>query len=162
MLNYKQLAASLVLIVASAVGVSSTSLGARGGTPVAIVVSPGLPLSDLSFGDLKRLYKGTAIVAGGKRLIPLTYPKGSEERHRFDEAVLRMTPEQVSLYWIDRKIRGQSGAPKAVDSPTVVIKVVSSVDGAVGFVDYGHVKPGVKVLTIDGKKPSDPGYPVRL
>jgi len=162
MMNFRQMAASLVLSAASAFSVSSTSLGAGGGTAVAIVVSRDLPVNEMSSGDLRRLYKGTSIVAGGKRLIPLTYPKRSEERQGFDRAVLGMSPEQVALYWVDRKIRGQSGAPKSVDSTTVLLKVVSKVDGAVGFVEPSNVTPGVKVLVIDGKRPSDPGYPIRF
>lgn len=162
MTHRKYFATLCALVMASAASVSSTSRGAGGGTPVAIVVSSSLGVSELSFGDLKRLYKGSSVVAGGETLVPLTYPKKSAERHRFDQAVLGMSPDQVALYWIDRKIRGQSGSPKAVDSPTVVVKVVAKVDGAIGYVELRDVAPGVKVLKIDGKRPEDPGYPIRM
>ncbi len=162
MTSLKRIGFCLVLAMASAVGASSTSLGAAGGAPVAVVVSSKLSVDDISLGDLKRLYKGSPVMAGGKSLVPLTYPKSSRERQRFDEAVLGMSPDQVSLYWIDRKIRGQAGAPKAIDSEAVLVKVVSKVDGTIGFVGPGAVIPGVKVLRVDGKRPEEPGYPLRI
>jgi hypothetical protein len=73
-----------------------------------------------------------------------------------------MSPDEVGRYWVDRKIRGQSGPPKAVDSPEVMIRVVTKVDGAVGFVRPSAVAAGAKVLKIDGKFPKDPGYRVSL
>src|SRR5512147_1403303 len=107
MAGLKKIVGYWALAVAAAIGVPSTSLGAGDSVPLAVVVSSSLPVDGMSFGDLKRLYMGTSVMAGGKKLVPLTYPKDSPERARFDKAVLGMSPDQVALYWIDRKIRGQ-------------------------------------------------------
>jgi hypothetical protein len=69
-----------------------------------------------------------------------------------------MSPEDTGRFWIDRKIRGQSGPPKSVESAAVILKVVTKVDGAIGFVKAGAVGKNVKILRIDGKLPKDPGY----
>jgi hypothetical protein len=153
-----QLASLMLMLTAGAAASPAESFGAGNLGPLAVVASPSFPADGISFGDLKRLYMGSTVVAGGKSLVPLTYPKQSPERQGFDEAVLGMTAEQVGLYWIDRKIRGQSGPPKSVESGSVILKVVTKVDGAIGFVKAGSVGKDVKVLRIDGKLPTDRGY----
>jgi hypothetical protein len=81
---------------------------------------------------------------------------------RFDQAVLGMTPERVSRYWIDRKIRGQSGPPRALDSADLVQRVVARLDGGIGYVRMNELKADVKVVRVDGKSPKDSGYPVEF
>ena len=81
--------------------------------------------------------------------------KGGKE---FEDKVLGMTPDEVASYWIDRKIRGQSGAPKAVGSPELVQKVVSKVDHSIAYVRLDLVRPEVRVIAIDGRLPTDAAY----
>lgn len=158
--NLKLIAASLALAVAALTGTTGTSQGANVRV-AAIVVSNNLPVDSISFGDLRRLYRGSGLVAGGQQLVPLTYKKDSPERQDFDEIVLGMSGDEVARYWIDRRIRGQSGPPKAVDSPDLLLQVVSKFNGAIGFVWSDDVPPGVKILRIDGKRPGESGYPIR-
>ncbi|MBN1605984.1 MAG: hypothetical protein JW940_05095 [Polyangiaceae bacterium] len=127
---------------------------------LAVVVAKAFPADNLSFGDLKHLYMGNPVYVGGKKLIPVTQPVRASARVAFDQSVLGMSPEAAARYWIDRRIRGQSGPPKAVDPPELLVKVVSKVDGAIGYVRPGVVSGDVKVVRIDGKRPSDPGYRV--
>src|SRR5512147_1465848 len=154
------LALCLLMISAFTMATPSNSLGAGAGA-FAVVVAKSFPVDGISLGDLKRLYMGNPVQAGGKNLVPLTYPKAAPERVAFDEAVLGMSADEAGRYWIDRKIRGQSGPPKAVDSAGAILKVVAKVEGAIGFVKAGAVTPDVKVLRVDGKLPSEGGYRVK-
>ena len=129
---------------------------------LALVVSKDSPISEISFFDLKRLYKGEPINVAGKRLVPLNLAPMSDDRVHFDQAVLGMNPENVSRYWIDRKIRGQSGPPKSLEAADLVQRVVMRLDGGIGYVKASDVKGDVKVLRVDGKGPKDSGYPVEL
>lgn len=151
---------SLVVLSGLFAGSTSVVSSADTGSKLAVVAAKEFPADELSFGDLKRLYMGDPINVSGKRVVPLAMPPHSPERVAFDESVLGMNPDEVGRYWIDRKIRGQSGAPKALDSGELLVRVVSKVDGAVAYVRPNLVGPGVKVLRIDGKAPSDPGYRV--
>ncbi|WP_437744679.1 hypothetical protein WMF39_06505 [Sorangium sp. So ce1504] len=126
--------------------------------PLAIVVSKSFPAEGISFGDLKRAYMGSQVMVNGKLLVPVTYPRVAPERIAFDQAVLSMSPEEVGLYWIDRKIRGQPGPPKGVSNAATVVWIVGRVDGAIGFVRASAAGNDVKVLRVDGKLPRDPGY----
>jgi hypothetical protein len=152
-----------VLALAALLGMAAT-----GATPVvgaakpalAIVVSRDSSIRDLSFYELKRAFLGENVAAGGKRLIPLNFPPNSRERTAFDKVVLGMSQEEAARYWIDRKIRGQPGSPRAITPVEVLMKVVARLDGAVTYADPRDLNPGVKIVTIDGKGPEDPGYPI--
>ncbi|WP_437759812.1 hypothetical protein [Sorangium sp. So ce1389] len=151
--------ASCVFVFAAVTTVTpDESYGAGDVGPLAIVVSKSFPADGISLGDLKRAYMGSRVMASGKQLVPVTYPRGAPERIAFDEAVLGMSPEQAGLYWIDRKIRGQSGPPKDVPNAATVVLIVSRVDGAIGFVRASTARDDVKFLRVDGKLPGDPGY----
>ncbi|MFO7177162.1 MAG: hypothetical protein DIU78_000555 [Pseudomonadota bacterium] len=129
---------------------------------LAVVVAKDSPVSDLSFATLKRLYLGENVNApGGKRLIPLNHAALSQDRIGFDRAVLGMSAEAVARYWIDRKIRGQSGPPKAVQPTDVLQRVVSHLDGAISYVRHEEVRPELKIVRIDGKAPGDPNYAIQ-
>jgi hypothetical protein len=128
---------------------------------LAIVVAKNSPLSDLSIHDLKNLYMGDRISApGGKQLIPIALRTGSPERTAFEQSVLGMAADRLSKYWIDRKIRGQSGPPKSVDTAELLQLVVSKLEGGIGYVSANAVSNAVKVVRIDGKAPGEPGYRV--
>jgi hypothetical protein len=71
-----------------------------------------------------------------------------------------MNPEEVTRYWIDRKIRGQSGPPKSIDSPDLLQRVVARLAGAIGYVNAGEMRSEVQAVRIDGRLPGESGYPV--
>lgn len=152
----------LVALTLLGVGSVSRTLNAGERVRFAIVVARNSPVDELSLYDLKRLYEGETVNAAGKRLLPLNLPPASDSRVRFDQAVLGMTPERVSRYWIDRKIRGQSGPPRALDSADLVQRVVARLDGGIGYVRMNELKADVKVVRVDGKSPKDSGYPVEF
>jgi hypothetical protein len=152
----------LALPVVLVAGTVSPTLGAREPVRFALIVAKDSPISDLAFYDLRRLYQGEAINANGRRLTPLNFPTKTENRQRFDQAVLGLAPDAVSRYWIDRRIRGQSGPPKSIDSADLMQRVVARLDGGIGYVRLSEVRPDVKVLRIDGKAPKDSGYRVEF
>ena len=154
------LAWSLGALTLVATASASPALDAGEKVRFALVVAKDSPVSDISFHDLKRLYKGEVVNVAGKRLVPLNLSASSDHRVRFDQALLGMNSETVSRYWIDRKIRGQSGPPKTLDGPDLVQRVVARLDGGIGYVRLSEVKPDVKVLRVDGKTPKDAGYAI--
>ncbi len=129
--------------------------------PLALVVAHNSSLSEISLYRLKRLYLGDSMEApDGGKLLPLNRGNKTSERVGFDESVLGMTPEEVARYWIDRRIRGQSGAPRAVDPASVLQKVVARLPGAISYVRFSELSSQLKVVRVEGKKPGDAGYPI--
>ena len=114
-------------------------------------------MSQLSLYQLKRLFLGDSV----DELIALNRDAKGVERIGFDRTVLGMSPEAAARYWIDRRIRGQSGAPKAVEPAAVIQRVVARLPHSVGYVRLKDVSAEVQVVKIDGRKPGDAGYPIR-
>jgi hypothetical protein len=126
-----------------------------------MVVARESPLEALDMRDLKHLYRSD-ITEGprGEQLIPIAQPVSSPDRIGFDQTVLGMSPAEMGRYWIDRKIRGQSGPPKAIGPSGLLQQVVRSLPGALGYVRANEVRQDVKVLRINGFGPNDDGYPL--
>jgi hypothetical protein len=129
-------------------------------TRLAVIVGKDSPITSLSLFELKRLFMGEPVSAGGKRLIPLNHVPLSKERVGFDHTVLGLSADAAARYWIDRKIRGESGPPKAVDASDLLQRVVNRLEGAIGYVRVAEVSDEVQIVRIDGKMPSDGGYPI--
>lgn len=127
-----------------------------------VVVAKSSPINELSLAELRRMYLGEPVDSGGQRLIPLNRGASVKERIAFDKLVLGMSQDEVVRYWIDRRIRGQSGAPKAVDPVDVHQRVVAKLAGAVGYVRSTELRDEVKAVRINGKGPHDHGYPLEF
>ena len=161
-MNKRRSAIGLCLVACALLASASSSRSVNAGEKMrlALVVSKDSPVNEISFHDLKRLYKGEAVNAAGKRLVPLNLAPLTTERAAFDKAVLGMDPEATARYWIDRKIRGQSGAPKTIEPASLVQRVVGRLDGAIGYVRANEVNADVKLVKVDGKVPNQAGYPI--
>jgi hypothetical protein len=125
-----------------------------------MVIARESPLDALSLRDLKHLYRSDSEGPRGMQLIPIAQPVSSPDRIGFDQTVLGMSPDEMGRYWIDRKIRGQAGPPKAIGPGALLQQVVRNLPGALGYVRATEVRPDVKVLRIDGISPNDDGYPL--
>src|SRR5690606_23092438 len=101
---------------------------------LAIVMAEDSSVTGLTFHELKQLYMGQRLkTPKGEWMVPLNRRNEDPERVGFDDSVLGMNPEIVRQYWIDRKIRGQSGPPKTINSGALVLKLVNKVPGAIGY-----------------------------
>lgn len=124
--------------------------------PIIVVVPRASPLGDVSLADLRRVYGGGAATT----LRPLNLPPGVPERIAFDRRVLAMEPAQVARFWIDRRIRGQSGPPRVLPTGQLVVRIVARVPDTIGYALEMAIVDGVKVVRVEGKKPGEPGYPL--
>jgi hypothetical protein len=146
-------------IVGCAGGFRANTARAQGADVLAIVVAKTSPIQGLSEYELKKLYLGTTITdPSGQRIMPFNQAPNSPDRLLFEDRVLGMSSEEVARYWIDRKIRGQGDAPKAVSPADLLQKVVSRLEHSVAYVRLPHVLPDVRVISIDGNLPGDGAY----
>lgn len=159
---------SLLVGIPAAILDSSLSFGlsrAYAGPDIqrlAVVVGKDSAQRDLSLSALKALFKGQIINgASGGPLVPFNFKPKTSLRVAFDELVLGMDPDEAARYWIDRKIRGQRGAPKSVPSSDVLRLVLSKMSSAIGYVPPHEVGGPMRAITIDGKMPGDAGYPLQ-
>jgi hypothetical protein len=54
-----------------------------------------------------------------------------------------------------------AAGPKIVYSSDMALNLIAAIRGSITFVPTSAVTADVKVLRIDGKLPSDPGYPLQ-
>lgn len=134
---------------------------AAGKAALALVTQKTSSLDGLTLREVKRLYLGEHLdTPDGKKLVPLNQAARSPERGEFERLVLNMAPDEVGRFWIDRKIRGQSGPPRAVSSLDLLRRAAASMPGAVVYLKPSEVGAELKVLRVEGKRPGEPGYPL--
>jgi hypothetical protein len=119
-------------------------------------VGPSSKLRDISQAKLRRIFlnKLTPSPDGG-RFIPLNLRLDSPPRERFDQAVLRMTPEEVRKYWLDQKIRGFK-PPRTVGLDVLPL-VLAKVKGTISYLP-ANIVDKLTAVSIDGRGANDSGY----
>jgi ABC-type phosphate transport system substrate-binding protein len=127
--------------------------------PLVVIVSLQTSMTDISLATLRRVFQGEATNAtDGKRLIPMNSPLKSAERELFDRKVLGLEPAAVGRFWIDRRIRDEGLPPRTLPSVDLGVRVVASYPGAIAYVRASVAGKSVRILKVDGKSYSDPGY----
>jgi len=136
---------------------------AAAAAPVAIVVSPDVPLEDLSFSELRKLFLGERQFWNPKlRVVLLMRAPVAPERDVVLRTIYKMSEAQFRQYWISKVFRADvSAGPKIVYSTEMANDLITAIPGAVAFIDASQVPKGLKVLKIDGKLPGDHDYPLR-
>lgn len=132
------------------------------GKKLVLVVAKGSSVKNLSRSELKRCFTGEAVTVAGKTLVPFNAAPNSPERAAFDQAVLGMTPDEVGRFWIDRKVRGQSAAPRSLPSPAHIAKVAAKFPGAIGYLTADQLTSDIQPVALDGVVYSDPRYPLTV
>lgn len=129
---------------------------------VAVVVSADVPVEDLSFSEVRKLFLGERQFWTPKlRVVLLMRAPVAPERDVVLRSIYQMSEAQFRQYWISKVFRAEvSAGPKIVYSTEMTTELVSAIPGSVAFVDAGQVPKGLKVLKIDGKLPGDKGYPL--
>jgi hypothetical protein len=130
---------------------------------IAVVVNQDTPVSDLSLEDVRKIFLGERQYWNAKLpVVLLIRAPVARERDIVLRVIYQMTEVQFKRYWIAKIFRAESAnAPKIVYSNTMANDLAGAIPGAIAFMDAHDVKPGVKVIRIDGKLPSDPDYPLK-
>lgn len=152
----------LAFLCGSALTISSVS--AQGAGDLAIVTHPGTPVSQLTFTELRQVLKGDKQYwSPDLPVVLFVRAPTSAERSAVLDVIYQMSEPQFKQYWIAKQFRAESAtSPKNMRSNELTQQFVSSTAGAIGFMAAADVKPGVKVLKIDGHLPGEAGYKLHL
>jgi ABC-type phosphate transport system substrate-binding protein len=133
---------------------------------VSFLVSAKNPIRDVSTGDLRRIFLGEiSRWTNGHRIVLLVRPSDSPEGRLFLERLVRMSDIDYSQWWLGAVFRGRAAAaPRIVGSTDAMAKAVAANPDAIGLflTTPAALESDLAVLTIDGKLPADPEYPVRV
>ena len=132
---------------------------------IAVIVNKSNPLDDLPLSELREYFlaeRGHWPNGGGKvRVVMLE--QGAPAREAALRLIYNMNEKAYVSYFLGKKFRGETlDEPRQQSSAADVIKFVSFVPGAVGYVRPEEVDASVKVLRVDGLAPGDPGYKLKL
>ena len=127
--------------------VPSGRLPAEPSVRLAVIVNPAVPATTLGSTELASIFtRATRTWKDGTTVRALNLPPGGPERAEFDRVVLDMSPERSAQFWIDRQIRGEEAAPKAIGKAEIVVQLVLMLNGAIGYVPEEKVDAKVRVV----------------
>lgn len=130
---------------------------------VAVVVHPDTPVDNLSLAEVRKVLLGERQYWNSKLpVVLLIRAPVARERDVVLRVIYQMSEAQFKQYWIAKIFRAEAASPpKIVYSNDMQLELVAAMPGAIAFVDAKNVRPGLKVLRIDGHLPGDPDYPLR-
>lgn len=130
---------------------------------IAIVVHKDTQVDNLSMGDLRSIFLANQQYWPDRTRITLLVraPK-SDERDFVLDSIYQMTEAQFRQYWIAKMFRAEvPRGPKIVFSTDMTLDLVVAIPGSISFIRSDETSDGVKTVRIDGKLPSDEGYPLK-
>lgn len=141
-----QISRRSIILGSAALSAGSIVSPAHAGESLVVIVNPANQESP-NRSDLAAMFTTRKQSwGGGRRVVPFNFPAKHDLRVAFDEAVLKMGPDDIARYWIDRRIRGGNPPPKQVPSGAMIVKLVQKLDGAVGYVPKSMVSGDVRVI----------------
>lgn len=161
-------ALSLVAALAAAClapcGVVPSRARAQAPAEIAVIVNKSNPVDDLPLSELREYFlaeRGHWPNGGGKvRVVMLE--QGAPAREAALRLIYDMNEKAYVSYFLGKKFRGETlEEPRQQASAADVVKFVSFVPGAIGYVRPEEVDASVKVLRVDGLAPGDPGYKLK-
>jgi len=133
------------------------------GQPIAIVVHKDSNIDNLSLAELRNIFLANQqFWSNRKRIVLLVRAPKSDERDFVLNTIYQMDEAQFRQYWIAKMFRAEvPRGPKIVFSTDMMLELVIAIPGSISFVSADEVTDDVRVVRIDGKLPSDPGYPLK-
>ena len=130
---------------------------------VAVVVHPDTPVSNLSLPDVRKIFLGDRQYWNTNvPVVLLIRAPVARERNVVLKIIYQMSEPQFKQYWIAKIFRAEAAtAPKLVYSNDMANELLTAIPGAIAFIDNRDVRPGAKVLRVNGHLPGEPGYPLR-
>ena len=127
---------------------------------IAVVVSPGSKLSDVSLADLAKLSKGVQKTwPDGKNFTLVMKDPGSPDMRAAAQKLFGVAPGEIKA--LIAKLNEPRITVKIVDNDEDLLRTVEATPGAVGIIDVYSINSSVKVLRVDGKLPFDLGYALK-
>lgn len=132
---------------------------------LAVVVQKTNPTNGLSMAQLRKLVMGDVHTWPDKNKVTLvsTDAEGAAFKCVLS-TVVRMSPPEYKKYVMSAEFRGDEPAHiRVVDSSASAVRTVGASAGSFSVVQASSLAAlgaSVKVLSINGKQPGEPGYPL--
>ena len=133
---------------------------AQGPVVVAVIVNPKNPTTNLTSAQLSSYFRlEQQFWSNKQRCAFFLRPSNSPEMEVLLDRIYRMSNSALRRYWVGKVFRGEIAAkPSVIPTSAAAGARVRKVVGALTVVLSTEIPDGVRVLTVDGKKPGDAGY----
>ena len=162
--TYKRVVTLLwtILWASMALHSASTAQTSRG-ADVAVVVNSDTPVADLSLSEVRKVMLGERQYWSSKLpVVLLIRAPAARERDVVLRVIYQMSEAQFKQYWVAKIFRAEAASPpRIVYSNDMQYELLTALPGAIAFVDSRNIRPGVKVLRVDGHLPGEKDYPLR-
>ncbi|HKP72317.1 MAG TPA: hypothetical protein VJT82_05230 [Pyrinomonadaceae bacterium] len=150
---------------ASRVSASAASPASLQSGDVAIIVNPKNSTRDISFDALRKYFKAERgqWPNGTKVVVAMRQPPGQSERGAVLRSIYGWDENYYQKYFRQGHFNESiQQAPKELNTTYAMTQYVHYTPGAIGYVRADQVDESkVNVLSVDGRKPGDPGYRIR-
>jgi ABC-type phosphate transport system substrate-binding protein len=135
----------------------------QSGSPIAIVVHKDSEVENLAMDQLRNIFLANQQFWPDRtRIILLVRAPKSDDRDFVLDTIYQMDEAQFRKYWIAKMFRAEvPRGPKIVFSTDMTLELVVAIPGSISFMSADQVTDGVRVVRVDGKLPSDDGYPLK-
>jgi ABC-type phosphate transport system substrate-binding protein len=143
-------------------GARSLAQTTRAGADIAVVVHPETPVTDLTLSEVRQVLLGERQYWNSKLpVVLLIRAPVARERDVVLRVIYQMSEAQFKQYWVAKIFRAEAASPpKIVYSNDMQLELVSGIPGAIAFMDARNIRPGLKVIRVDGRLPGDKDYPL--
>jgi ABC-type phosphate transport system substrate-binding protein len=130
---------------------------------IALVAHADTPVNNLTLAEVRKVLLGERQYwSTNVPVVLLIRAPVARERNVVLKIIYQMSESQFKQYWIAKIFRAESAtAPRVVYSNDIASELVTAMPGAIAFIDAREVRPGAKVIRVDGHLPGEPGYPLR-
>jgi phosphate transport system substrate-binding protein len=154
---------ALYLVASFAIPVVAQAEESIAQTGLAIVVHKDTAADDVTMGELRNIFMANKqFWPNRSRIILLVRAPESDERDYVLNTIYQMDEDAFRKYWIAKMFRAEvPRGPKIVFSSDMTLDLVVAIPGSISFMRADQVSDAVKVLRVDGKLPSEDGYPLK-
>jgi ABC-type phosphate transport system substrate-binding protein len=130
---------------------------------IAIVVHKDTAVDNLSMEELRNIFLANQQFWDNRMRISLMVrAPQSDERDFVLNRIYQMSEAEFRQYWIAKMFRAEvPRGPKIVFSTDMTLELVVAIPGSISFIRADEINDSVKVVSIDGLRPSDAGYPLK-
>jgi ABC-type phosphate transport system substrate-binding protein len=159
----RQVFACLLAFLVVPIGTASAQDEVVASSAIAIVVHKDTKVENLSLQELRSIFLAEKqFWQDRRRIILLVRAPQSDERDFVLNKIYQMSEAQFRQYWIAKMFRAEvPRGPKIVFSTDMTLELVIAIPGSISFMRAADVSGDVKIVRVDGKVPSENGYPLQ-
>lgn len=130
----RELLTAWVAIIALLASLAAVPARALPELDLVVFVNPQTHAKQMSSVEMETMFtRAQTRWDDGTPIVPINAPPGSNLRVMFDRVVLRLDPDEVGRFWIDRRVRGMGLPPRNLNEPATIVRVVEKLNGAIAY-----------------------------